>query len=113
MGEIIHYQDWKTGEEKEYDSTSSSDIIRKTNLVCPFDNTPILDRIYYHNEHDFFCPNCREHYSETNNQEEINHHAIKDALKCKDQLAGLEKTRADLEAQVRQAEKMGLLSREK
>lgn len=112
MREIIHYQDWKTGEEREFNPNQGLDFIRKTNLVCPFDNTPIFYRSYYHNEHEFFCPNCGGYYPEPKNQEEINRHAIEDALKCKDQLVKLKETKADLEARIKQAEKMGLISRE-
>jgi hypothetical protein len=111
MVEIIKYKDWKTGEEKEYKlNQHSSEIETKTNLICPFDNTPILERSYYHNEYDAFCLNCRNPYSRTRSQEEINEQAKNYFLRNKKNLKELEVVKADLEARIKHAEEVGLIS---
>jgi hypothetical protein len=109
MAEIIKYKDWKTGEEKEYELNQfSSEIEAKTNLLCPFDNTPLLDRSYYHNEYDLFCPNCKNPYPRTRSQEEVNESAKKYVLRNKRDLKELEEKKADLEARIKHAEEVGL-----
>lgn len=105
--EGIHYIDWKTGEEEIYHPPFSI-LIHKTNLICPFDNTPILDGNSYHNEHDFFCPNCWAHYP-TINQEGINDHARKKLRKCEDELNELKDRESDLEARIKHAKDVGLI----
>ena len=107
--EIIKYKDWKTGEEREYNPRHSSCIISKINLICPFDNTPILERSYYHNEHDVFCPNCGNSYPRTRDQEEINQQAKDSILRNRKDLKELEETKADLEARIKHAEEVGLI----
>jgi uncharacterized Zn finger protein (UPF0148 family) len=105
---IVHFKHWQTGEECEYNPSYSMDHIRKTNLICPFDSTPIFRRDYYHNEHDIFCPNCHEYYSR-NTQEEINKQAKDDVLRNKKTLKELEERKADLEARIKHAEEVGLI----
>ena len=104
----IKHKDWKTGEEREY---HSSDPINETGLICPFDNVQILDRSYYHNEHDVFCPGCGANYLRNSTQEEINEQAKESILKRKKDLIRLEKTKEDLEARIKHAEEMGLISK--
>lgn len=113
MSEIIKYKDWKTGEEKGMDiSKYAGDGIDKTDLICPFDDTPILERSYYHNEHDLFCPNCRAYYPRTRDQKEINESAKDDALRNKKELIELKKKTTDLEARIKHAEEVGLISKD-
>lgn len=108
MVETIKFKDWQTGEEKEYNPAHSTDHINQTKLICPFDNTPLFRRDYYHNEHDIFCPNCNEFYIQ-NSQEEINKQAKDIALNNKEKLEKLESTKANLEARIKHAKEVGLL----
>jgi uncharacterized Zn finger protein (UPF0148 family) len=109
MNSIIKYKKWDTGEEKEYNPSCSLDTLNQTNLICPFDNTPLFDRSYYHNEHDLFCPNCGGVYPPKSNQKEIKNQSREDALRNKKQLQELEEKKADLEARIKHAEEVGLI----
>jgi hypothetical protein len=109
MAEIIKYKHWKTGEEEQCDLSHYIDVAYKTNLICPFDNTPIIERSYYHNEHDTFCPNCGNSYPRTINQKEINQQAKDSILRNKKDLNELEEKKADLESRIKHAEEVGLI----
>lgn len=112
MNDVILYQNWKTGKEEKYElNLYSSDIEHKTDLICPFDNTPILERSYYHNEHDLFCPNCGETYSPNRTQEWINKQAKNGLFRNRIELIELEKKKAKLEERIKQAEEMGISSK--
>jgi uncharacterized Zn finger protein (UPF0148 family) len=110
MGQgIIKYKHWKTGEEEQWDLSHYAGVAHKTNLICPFDDTPILDREHYHNEHDVFCPNCGNSYSRNSTQEEINEQAKENVLRNKKTLKELEERKADLESKIKHAEEVGLI----
>jgi hypothetical protein len=112
--EKIKYKDWRTGEEKVH---ITSDITYRTGLICPFDNIEILDRNFYHNEHDTYCPGCRMSYSSKYiSQEKVNLEAIQNAQRYKKEiltteknLKELEEKKADLEARIKHAEEVGLI----
>jgi DNA-directed RNA polymerase subunit M/transcription elongation factor TFIIS len=108
--EKIDYNDWKTGEKRQYILNDyTSDIEHKTKLFCPFDNTPL---IFAYDERDktLSCPNCGEQYHpHSRSQEEINNQSKAYALRKKNYLKEIEEKRADLEARVKHAEEVGLI----
>ena len=105
---IIQYKDWKTGEEMEHLLRDSYPNETITNLICPFDQTPIISA-YNDYEQWRFCPNCGELYSRKISQEKINEQAKEHLLRDKKDLQELEQTKADLEARIKHAEEIGLI----
>lgn len=106
---IIRYKDWKTGEEMEHSLRDSYPTQERIiNLICPFDQTPIISA-YNDYEHWRFCPNCGELYSRNASQEEIKEQAKEHISRDKKDLQELEQTKADLEARIKHAEEVGLI----
>jgi hypothetical protein len=105
--EFLKYKSWKTGEEYEYKLNLSWAHERVTQLVCPFDKTPLL---FCYDDMDKWteCVNCGEHYL-LGSQQEIDEQARNNALERKRELDKLEKRKADLEARIKHAEEGGLL----
>jgi hypothetical protein len=102
----IKYKDWKTGEEKEY---RSSDSITLAGLICPFDGNEIIDRNYYHNEHDTFCPSCRMDYSRHSSQAEIDQEAKENLIRLVKEKEKLIEREKALEERINHARSVGLL----
>jgi len=68
---VITFKDWKTGRKVKYNLHSAYPCENKTDLICPFDESPI---IWWYNEQDkgHHCPNCNLNYpTEIKNQEEV------------------------------------------
>ncbi len=105
---IIKYKYWKTGEEMEHLLRDSYPHETITNLICPFDQTPLISA-YNDYAQWKFCPNCGEIYSRNVSQEKINEQAKEHLLRDKKDLQELEQTRADLEARIKHAEEVGLI----
>jgi hypothetical protein len=110
--EIIDYRDWRTGEKKKYKIDRITII--KTNLICPFDNTPLMEIEENSLSYDYIsCPNCKEDYSITKNQEEINKQARENILRQVRRLPQLTRERKDLEARIKHAKNVGILKSSK
>lgn len=110
--EIITYHDWRTGEKKSYRIDRVTKF--KTSLICPFDNTPIIKIEENSSLYDsILCPNCREDYTLTEKQEEINQQARENLLRHVRRLSQLTKERKDLEARVNHAKNIGLIKSSK
>ena len=74
MGEeSITYQDWKTRQERKYFLKDSHPSELLTDLICPFDKTPILRWHDGHGSKGYNCVNCGLEYEiDSGNQEEVN-----------------------------------------
>jgi len=101
--EEIEYVFWKTGEKIKKKLNDSHPAEEKTNLICPFDETPII-RWYNEIDQGYKCPNCGTNYSGIRNrQEDVNKYAEKHFNQLQEKLIELEKDKKDLEKKVNHA----------
>lgn len=108
--EVISYTHWKTEEKEQYVLNDRSfSLERKTNLICPFDQTPII--IAYDGvDNHYFCPNCEESYF-SRTQSGIEREAKENVILNRQKLSSLEEESANLKERISHAEKIGLISR--
>ena len=111
--DFLKYQSWKTGEIIEQELSISYPSQQKTDLVCPFDNTPI---IRYHDGHGgkgYECINCEIEYSISHgNQNEVNDFAKDYFGKMSKKIIALENQKKNLETMLNHAKKKGLIGGE-
>ncbi|MFW6283064.1 MAG: hypothetical protein ACOC1P_03360 [Minisyncoccales bacterium] len=101
--EVIKYRDWETGEEIERRLSNSHPAEHKTDLICPFDNSPII-RWYDEIDKGYKCPNCNIDYSGINNiQEEVDERARDYFSRVKNRLKSIEEERRNLEKRLNHA----------
>lgn len=120
--EGLEYVDWKTGEKKKVEFGDCPYTSNKIlDLICPFDNTPLVQtRVAGYNP-SIYCVNCGEQYfyaseiKEGLNQEKVKKIAEKKLRTFKSNLEILdietERQKSELISKIEQAEKMGITSK--
>ncbi len=110
--ETIKYKHWKTGEKIEKELSFSHPSENKTDLFCPFDNTPI---IRYHDGHGgkgYECPNCGIEYGIlSGTQENVDNFAKQYFEQIKNDLENLEKEKKNLETKLNHARNKGIINK--
>ena len=111
MGKNIKYKHWKTGEELEHTLGTIMSIAEyKTDLFCPFDNTPIIRwRDTKNKGHK--CPNCCTSYDiDFKSQEELNNYFQEHVRFIQEEVQNLPEKSRELSSFLKHAKKQGLLN---
>ena len=108
-GEKITYKHWETGEEFTEELRNSHPAEHKTDLVCPFDDSPII-RWYNEMDKGYKCPNCGIDYNiEFKTQDEINKGAKEYFQRVEKKVDKLEKEKNELEKMLNHAAEKGII----
>jgi hypothetical protein len=96
MEEFIEYENWITGEKIRHILSDSHPAERKTKVICPFDNTPLL---FWYDQYSYSgleCVNCGMQYSTGGLQGSINKQFKEHIAGMREEIFNLDQRRKDL-----------------
>lgn len=111
QNKTITYTHWRTGQEVTEDLTRDPKLtITSTHLICPFDDTHILQysaEVWKRYE----CPNCKTIYSlKTHTQKAVDIFAKQHFVKLLPKLHRLNEDKQNLVARIDKAVKRGIIA---
>jgi len=103
--EFIEFNHWENGELIKRELRTSYPLESKTNLICPFDKTPILRWHDGHGDKGYNCPNCNIEYKiYSGTQKAVNEFYKSHLENLKLELINLEKKKITIESILSPAE---------